>query len=74
MFEHYPRMNYEAPLEEHDPKLVALMDGIHGEVCGCDDKRCPLPQRIYDWLAEGDLSDDPSVEDLVAEWQEIDVN
>ena len=71
MFEaRYPRMNYEAPLEEHDPKLVALTREIHGEVCGCDDKRCTLHQRIYDWLAEGDLSDNPSVDDLVTEFRE----
>ncbi len=70
---HQVRENEEASmLDEYgfDTRLLALAEAIHGEVCGCDNKRCTLTGEIYDWLYSGDVDDDATVDDLVAEWRE----
>ena len=50
--------------------MLRIAQAIHGEVCGCDDKRCATYQEIYDWLEGGDLDGTETVASLIAEWQE----
>lgn len=47
---------------------------IYNEVFSGDDKyhRAEHQGRIEDWLRDGDLDDNPSLEQLVAEWREFD--
>ena len=51
-----------------------LAERIYNEVFGGDDKyhRGEHQGRIEDWLHDGDLGDNSSLEDLVAEWREFD--
>jgi len=56
--------------EDGMDKLLKLAREIHGEVCDCDDKRCPVTGEIYDWLTNGDLRGIESVESLAQEWRE----
>lgn len=47
---------------------------IYSEVFGGDDKyhQSEHQGRIEDWLNDGDLSDNPTFEQLVADWIEYD--
>lgn len=51
-----------------------LAERIYNEVFGGDDKyhRAEHQGRIEDWLHDGDLDDNPGLEELVAEWREFD--
>lgn len=51
-----------------------LAERIYNEVFGGDDKyhRAEHQGRIEDWLNDGDLSDNPTLEQLVAAWIEYD--
>ena len=51
-----------------------LAERIYNEVFGGDDKyhRAEHQGRIEDWLHDGDLDDNPSLDELVAEWREFD--
>ena len=66
------RMSHEAEPEEIDGCLLNLAHAIHSEVCGCDDKRCPVTGAIYDWLEAGDRGEGRTAADLAAEWREYD--
>ena len=51
-------------------KLLAIE--IHAEVCDCDDKRCPLPSEIRDWLDDGDTRQirNMNIQSLAEDWRE----
>ncbi len=56
-----------------DEVVESVTNQIHGEVCECDDKRCPTPTEIADWLREGSFELEPAahtLEKLVAAWRE----
>ena len=59
-------------MQEIDERLLSLSREIHGEVCGCDNKRCTVTGEIYDWLESGDGGEGRAMADLVTEWQELD--
>lgn len=54
---------------------VATAQAIYAEVYGdIDDKglKASKMTEIHDWLEEGDLRDNPTVDELAAEWREYD--
>lgn len=56
--------------------LNDLTDRIYTEVFGhLDDKRfhAEKAQEIYDWLANGDVPEHPSITQLAQEWREYDI-
>jgi hypothetical protein len=63
-------LSYEADAETIDEAVLARARAIHAEVCGCDDKRCPITDEIYQWLVAGDRGQGRTTADLVAEWTE----
>lgn len=67
IYAEWQRSNMDNETEE---RLLSIARQMHGDLCDCDDKRCTLTGEIYDWLVEGDLDDNPSVEQLVSEWRE----
>ena len=54
-------------------KLQQLANKLYSKVYGdIDDKsfRAKTTGEIYDWLYEGNLDDEPTVDQLAKEWQE----
>lgn len=55
--------------------LEELTNQIYSAIYGDIDSkshRSQKKQEFFDWLTDGDLSDKPSLETLIAEWQEYD--
>ncbi len=55
-------------------QMSEMAERIYSAVFGLDDKafRAEKVQEIYEWLANGDLTDDPDINALIEEWREYD--